>query len=92
LITSKLSPGTSRREKGPAEGENGIGIQKDLVHAGEYYGRFRSSRSVVVPAWVRVLDNRTFSDGTSLESVTFEHGSGLERIDRRHRLFAAQVV
>jgi hypothetical protein len=71
--------------------ENGIGIEKDMVRAAEYYrrsaeqedfyGRFGPCSSIEIPRWVVVLDERSFSDRKSLNSVVFETGSRLEHIE-----------
>jgi TPR repeat protein len=61
--------------------ENGIGIKKDLAHAAQFYricGVYRHSgscQSIVIPPWVRLLDQGSFPDGKSLLSVAFESGS-----------------
>jgi hypothetical protein len=61
--------------------ENGSGIGKGMARASDYYRRFGSCDSIVIPSWVRLLDKRSFSDLKSLESVTFERASRLERIE-----------
>jgi hypothetical protein len=82
-------------EQGNSEGrcnyarclENGQGVAKDLARAAEYYrlcGIYRNygaCRSIAIPSWVRVLDKGSFSDHRSLQEVTFESGSQLERIE-----------
>jgi TPR repeat protein len=68
--------------------EHGIGIEIDLNLSADFYclsaaqrdfyGCFGSPQSIVIPSWVRLLDQRSFSIRRSLGSVTFERGSRLE--------------
>jgi hypothetical protein len=47
------------------------------------FQHFGSCNSLVIPWWVVVLKGSCFHECKSLESVTFENGSRLERIERK---------